>query len=313
MKTVFHVGSMPAEQVSKLKLDGLVLADCANHHVVHALGMCPDPGIPFARTTGEGNYSLFATEETDVPARYAVHASEAVVTVDSHTDEVLAAMCGLGVKKLGIYIGRPDGGNMLDTMSVIERIMGWMVSHGHPFKHLYIISNAWEMTFTDMPHFHRNVDAFQTVLRWAGWEFGGNEAEGMNYYYEVTSPTTAKIVGVRPRETEDAVLPVELKIPETVRNGFETYRVTEIDDAAFGLDRRPNDDWRDHVRTICLPRYVIQASPARIARHFDNLDEVVTDTENRHLRTRTWYRADLEEPEEGARIMTAKEFFGEED
>lgn len=80
-----------------------------------------------------------------------------------------------------------------------------------------------------------------------------------------------------------------------------------------GLDRRPNDDWRDHVRTICLPRYVIQASPARIARHFDNLDEVITDTENRHLRTRTWYRAGLEEPEEGARIMTAKEFFGEED
>lgn len=298
------LGSMPESKVAKLKLDALVLVDYHNHHTVHALSMCPDPGPVFARTAGNHQWPIFAVAETDVPAeRYAVHAGGDALAADG-VGEVMSALDGLGAEKVGFYIGL-DSPAEFDVYPFVQNIRHWLSSHPHSLKEVCILSAT--------PHTSRGfgpaiLPEFPGV-RLTSLPQGAAVVGDHEFFYERNGVDSVAIIGVL--ALGDDGFPPELVIPEELYVDGWVLRVTEVRSSAFEKAYEDESNWRDNVHRIILPRYVVRANPRHIARHFANLDEITTDPENRHLRDREWCReTDGEELDDG--IMNAKEFFGED-
>ena len=274
------VNSLPGSAVSSLGLDALVLVDCDDHSVVHALGMCPVPCSPFAKTAGECGYDIISCAGGDVPTEhYAVYARGEVMTED-HVAEVLAALDGLGVLRVGFYIGNFPH-NEFDVGPFVRKIARWLNDRRHGIENVFVLSQSPATTYVVPPE----VAAEYPNVKFASPEYGANIVNDVIWFFSRLPDGKAKITSVACVGDHEYLGP-ELQIPETVDAAGEHLSVTEIDSLAFECFHLDGGRWRDEVRSVIIPRYVVHADATRIARSFPDLEEVCTDSHNCHLATR---------------------------
>lgn len=306
-KVTLTVGSMPEMKVARLRLDALVLIDYAHHYTVHALGMCPDPCLPAARTAGDLACPIFACAGGDVPTEhFAVHADGAAMS-EKGVAEVLGAMDGLGARKVGFYIGLAPQ-DRFDVGPFVHEVAAWLNGNRHDLEEVFILSATPATTYA-VP---LDMKAACPRVAFAPMNWGVDLIDDCLWFFGRAPAGTAVITAAT--WVGDHEHPVtELQIPEAVNASGEQLRVREVKAEAFDYVQCPDGGfWRDEVRSVIIPRYVIRADASQIALRFPNVERVGTDPRNRHLvcRCREWMQGADDEDDDGNRLVTAEEFFG---